>query len=53
MNLRYDDDLVTASKIFTRIAETELAALAKMDRGWGVVQTLPKETPAWRQSKVA
>ena len=51
--LRYEDDLAKASEIFTRIAETELAALAEMERGWAVVQTLPKETPAWRQSKVA
>jgi hypothetical protein len=40
--LRYEDDLGKAGAILARIAEAELAALAKMEQAWPEVAKLPR-----------
>jgi hypothetical protein len=51
--LRYEEDLMTAGGLLARIAQIELQALDQMERGWEIVQQLPKASAAWRMSKVA
>jgi hypothetical protein len=51
--LRYEEDIVKAGDLLSRIADIELNALAQMERGWEIVQQLPKETAARRLGKVA
>lgn len=50
--LRYEGDLQKAGELLTRIADTELQALALMERGWEVVRTLPAEPTTAAVSKV-
>ena len=42
-----------AGDLLARIADTELKALAEMERGWEIVQQLPRESAAWKIAKVA
>ncbi len=51
--LRYEEDIGQAGDLLSRIADVELNALAQMERGWEVVQKLPKDRAARRFSKVA
>jgi hypothetical protein len=51
--LRYEEDLMKAGDLLARIADTELKALAEMERGWEIVQQLPRESAAWKIAKVA
>jgi hypothetical protein len=51
--LRYEEDIVKAGDLLSRIADIELKALAQMERGWEIVQQLPKEAAARRLGKVA
>jgi hypothetical protein len=44
--LRYEEDLMKAGEILGRIAETELKALAHMERGWEEVRQLRSDQPA-------
>jgi hypothetical protein len=44
--LRYEEDLPKAGEILGRIAETELKALAHMERGWEEVRQLRSDQPA-------
>src|SRR6476661_990435 len=46
--LRYEEDLMKAGDLLARIADTELKALAEMERGWEIVQQLPRESAAWK-----
>lgn len=51
--LRYEEDIARAGDVFSRIADLELAALAQMERGWEVVQQLPRTVQTPRLGKVA
>jgi hypothetical protein len=51
--LRYEEDIVKAGDLLSRIADVELGALKQMELGWEIVQELPKEAAAWRSTKVA
>lgn len=51
--LRYEEDIVRAGDLLSRIADIELEALAQMERAWEVVQSLPKEPQETRLSRVA
>jgi hypothetical protein len=45
-SLRYEEDLREAGIILARIAEAELAALAKMEQAWDQVKRLPRAARA-------
>ena len=51
--LRYEEDIVKVGDLLGRIADIELTALRHMERGWEVVQALPRERATVRIEKVA
>jgi hypothetical protein len=51
--LRYEEDLIKAGELLSRIADTELKVLNEMERGWDVVRQLPKQRKSERSSLVA
>ena len=51
--LRYEGDLQKAGALLARIADTELQALAMLERGWEVVRTLRAEPATAAVTKVA
>ncbi len=51
--LRYEEDLTKAGELLSRIADTELKVLSEMERGWAIIQQLPRQREAKRSSLVA
>lgn len=51
--LRYEEDIVKVGDLLGRIADTELQALAHLERGWEAVQALPSRAGALLFGKVA